>query len=87
MIKNSLKVLFKYFLRFFIKLNLNDKNFISNDFGFSRGTPIDRYYLNRFLKLNKHFIKGEGLEFGSDFYLTKYNSGITNFNVFTSDLD
>jgi SAM-dependent methyltransferase len=84
---SRLKTLFKFFQRFLVKFDLKNDNFISNDFGFSRGTPIDRYYLNRFLKLNKKYIKGVGLEFGSDTYLKKYNSGITNFNVFTSILD
>ena len=82
--KSSLKVLFKYILRFFIKVDLKDNFFISNDFGFSRGNPIDRYYIENFLKKNQNDFVGESLEFGTDFYLKKFNRGITSFNIFTS---
>lgn len=81
---NSLKALFKYFIRFFIKSDFISNDFISNDFGFSRGNPIDRYYIENFLKKNQNDFVGESLEFGTDFYLKKFNRGITSFNIFTS---
>ena len=42
---------------------------ISNDFGLSRGTPIDRYYIESFLKENEVDIKGTALE-DSEFNVT-----------------
>lgn len=83
----SVKVFFNYIIRFLFKVNSSNDDFLSNDFGFSRGTPIDRFYLEKFLLNNKEFIKGECLEFGSDFYLKKFNSKISSFNVFTSIID
>tara|TARA_Y100000385_G_scaffold274995_1_gene318802 strand:+ start:293 stop:985 length:693 start_codon:yes stop_codon:yes gene_type:complete len=87
MITKSLKILFRYLIRSFTKVDLNNNDFISNDFGFGRGTPIDRYYLEIFLKTNQKYFIGESLEFGSDFYLKKYNNRIKSFDVFTSFLD
>jgi SAM-dependent methyltransferase len=31
-------------------------------FGFDRGTPVDRYYLHRFLEAHRHLVKGDVLE-------------------------
>lgn len=50
---------------------------IDRDFGFNLGTPIDRYYIDSFIKNNRHLIKGEVLEIGEDSYSSKYgNQGI-----------
>jgi hypothetical protein len=85
--KSRLKVIFKYIIRFFIKVDLKDNFFVSNDFGFSRGMPIDRYFIENFLKKNQNDFKGVALEFGEDFYLKKFNKGIISFNVLTSNKD
>lgn len=45
---------------------------ISSGWGFDRGTPIDRYYIEKFLNNNKQFIKGNVLEIGDNYYTTKY---------------
>ena len=50
---------------------------IDRDFGFNLGTPIDRYYIDSFIKNNRHLINGEVLEIGEDSYSSKYgNQGI-----------
>ena len=41
---------------------------ISRDFGFDRGTPIDRYYIDRFLERHAAEIVGRVLEIGGDDY-------------------
>ncbi len=47
---------------------------ISDDFGFRRGLPIDRYYINQFLSNHTADIKGRVLEFGDDDYTRKFGS-------------
>ena len=63
--------------------------FISNDFGFSRGTPVDRFYIDRFLKEHSDFIKGKCMEFGDLSYINKYGSSVNrkitfNYSEITS---
>jgi SAM-dependent methyltransferase len=41
---------------------------ISTIFGYDRGRPIDRYYIERFLAAHARDIKGHVLEFGDDSY-------------------
>jgi SAM-dependent methyltransferase len=41
---------------------------VSNIFGYDRGRPIDRYYIERFLSAHAPDIKGHVLEFGDDSY-------------------
>ena len=38
---------------------------ISKDWGYDRGKPIDRYYIERFLSLYKEDIRGRVLEVGT----------------------
>ena len=45
---------------------------ISNDFGFDRGTPIDRYYIERFLERHASEIVGRVLEVGDDAYMRRF---------------
>jgi SAM-dependent methyltransferase len=40
----------------------------NRDFGFTRGQPIDRYYIESFLQRNAEAIHGRVLEIGDDFY-------------------
>src|SRR5262249_18344567 len=56
---------------------------ISRRFGFDRGVPIDRYYIERFLAANRDSIQGRVLEIGDDTYKTHFGNGrITKANVF-----
>lgn len=54
---------------------------ISNFMGTERGTPIDRYYIEQFLKANRRFIKGAVLEIAESDYSKKFDSGVTSFEV------
>ena len=45
---------------------------ISTIFGIDRGTPIDRYYIEKFLKSKSHFIRGSVLEIADNYYSTKF---------------
>ncbi|MCF6153864.1 MAG: glycosyltransferase [Candidatus Brocadia sp.] len=45
---------------------------ISREFGFDRGTAIDRYYIENFLASNANHIRGRVLEIGDDSYTKKY---------------
>ena len=45
---------------------------LSTDFGYSRGTPIDRYYIERFLADHAGDIRGRVLEIGDDSYSRKF---------------
>ncbi len=45
---------------------------LSRKFGFDRGTPIDRFWIESFLNENKRLIKGKCLEITNDFYTKKF---------------
>jgi SAM-dependent methyltransferase len=45
---------------------------IGGDLGWERGTPIDRYYLERFLARNATDIRGRVLELGDDRYIRRF---------------
>jgi len=54
---------------------------ISDVFGLDRGTPIDRYYIERFLEKNRSYIKGHVLEVAENIYTQRLGT-----NVHTSDV-
>ena len=58
---------------------------ISNDFGLSRGTPIDRYYIESFLKENEIDIKGAVLEIAESTYTKQFDHGVTSFEILHVD--
>jgi len=45
---------------------------VSRRFGFDRGQPIDRYYIENFLDENRHYIQGKVLEIGDSTYTNKF---------------
>jgi glycosyltransferase involved in cell wall biosynthesis len=45
---------------------------ISQEFGFDRGLPIDRYYIERFLSTYAADIRGHVLEIGDDLYTRRF---------------
>jgi SAM-dependent methyltransferase len=45
---------------------------LSPHFGFDRGTPIDRYYIEAFLGQNRMLVRGAALEVGDDTYLRRF---------------
>jgi SAM-dependent methyltransferase len=44
----------------------------SRKFGFDRGTPIDRYYIERFLGARANLLQGRSLEVGDDAYTRRF---------------
>lgn len=60
-------------LFFFLIIKLFAKTSpVSNVFGFDRGTPIDRYYIDKFLESNKSKIVGTVLEIAENSYSIKF---------------
>lgn len=48
---------------------------VSRSFGFDRGTPVDRYYIERFLAAHAGDIRGRVLEVGENRYTDRFGSG------------
>jgi hypothetical protein len=61
--------------------NLRTVKPLSRVFGFDRGMPIDRYYIEKFLSANSKYIKGRALEIGESEYTTKFGSDVTTKEV------
>jgi len=78
--------LLRYLTRKKVKIVFNDLKMsrpVSNVFGIDRGTPIDRLYIEKFLRKNSHFIKGKVLEVGESLYSKKFAGGkVTSFEIF-----
>lgn len=58
---------------------------VSRDFGFDRGTPVDRYYIEQFLAANTADIRGHVLEIGDDAYCRSFGTGIERQEVLHVD--
>jgi hypothetical protein len=56
--------------------NLRRLKPFSDYYGFDRGTPIDRYYLDRFLKSHAQSIRGDVLEIQAPAYVNKYGTDV-----------
>lgn len=54
---------------------------LSRKFGLDRGTPIDRHYIEEYLKKNKKHIKGVCLEIGDNRYTKQYGSDVTRSDI------
>jgi glycosyltransferase involved in cell wall biosynthesis len=54
---------------------------ISPDFGFDRGTPVDRYYVEGFLAAYSADIRGRALEVGDASYCRRFGTGIVRQDV------
>lgn len=84
-LKSSSKRLLVKLRQFFsrrIKVKIHEDNFISNDFGFGRGDPVDRFYINSFLMNHERLINGLCLEFGDSEYIDKYGASTSEKNIF-----
>jgi SAM-dependent methyltransferase len=53
----------------------------SRSFGFDRGTPIDRHYIERFLQTNSNLIRGRVLEIGDATYTRKFGPDVQQSDV------
>ncbi len=54
---------------------------VSANFGFDRGTPVDRHYIEAFLDRHRSEITGRVLEVGDDTYSRQFGSGVTRQDV------
>jgi len=55
---------------------------ISREFGFDRGLPVDRHYIERFLSAHSSDIRGRVLEIGDNIYTRKFGRvGVTRSDV------
>ncbi len=55
---------------------------VSTLFGFDRGTPIDRYYIEKFLAGKSHLLRGRVLEIGDSSYSRRFGGdSVTAFDV------
>mgnify|MGYP001215647397 FL=1 len=60
--------------------NLRRLEPFDRDFGFNRGNPVDRYYIEKFLEMNRSVIDGKVLEVGGVDYIRKFGcSQVTPF--------
>lgn len=63
--------------------DLNRTEPVSTVFGIDRGTPIDRYYIEQFLKEHSSDIQGSVLEVADSCYSRKYGSdSVTKYETF-----
>jgi SAM-dependent methyltransferase len=58
---------------------------LSDDFGYDRGTPVDRYYIERFLAQHRSDIRGRVLEVKEPIYTKRFGDRVTRSDVL--DLD
>lgn len=50
-------------------------------FGMTRGTPIDRHYLDRYLHAHRDVIRGRVMEVGSSEYTERFGGDVTSIDV------
>ena len=58
---------------------------LSNSWGFDRGTPIDRYYIERFLQRQARDIRGHVLEVKTSVYATRFGTLVDTADVLDID--
>jgi LmbE family N-acetylglucosaminyl deacetylase/SAM-dependent methyltransferase len=54
---------------------------MSRDWGFERGRPVDRYYIESFLADHSRDIRGRALEIVDDQYIRRFGSGVTRTDI------
>ena len=59
---------------------------LSRHFGYDRGLPVDRYYIEQFLAGNAHVISGRVLEVGDSAYTRRFGgAGVDHVDVLNID--
>jgi hypothetical protein len=71
----------KRFLKQTSWFNLRSVKPISRAFGFDRGTPVDRVYIQHFLEANKKYVKGTLCEIAVNEYSKKYGSNVEKYEI------
>jgi len=54
---------------------------LSDSWGFDRGTPVDRYYIEQFLEQNRQDIRGRVLEIRDSTYTHRFGTGVEQREV------
>ncbi|NIG55283.1 methyltransferase domain-containing protein [Chitinophaga sp. Cy-1792] len=67
--------------------NLRSVKPLSTKFGFDRGTPVDRYYIESFLQQNIAAIHGHVLEIAESSYSKQFGQHVTKFEVLHTKQD
>ena len=83
---NFLRIVYKFIYRNVIKNKsvyfiTSSSKPISNMYGFDRGKPLDRHYIENFLENNKRDVRGTCLELLNDEYTKKYGGARVTKNV------
>lgn len=77
--------LIRYMTRKKVKVVFNDFSItkpVSTLFGYDRGTPIDRYYIEKFLAGKSQLLRGRVLEIGDSSYSRRFGgNNVTAFEV------
>jgi SAM-dependent methyltransferase len=55
--------------------------------GWERGTPVDRYYIERFLEAHRADIHGDALEIYDRAYVDRFGSGLNSVSVLDINID
>lgn len=58
---------------------------LSEHSGYDRGTPVDRFYVERFLDAHRADIRGRVLEVKDDGYTRRFGSGVTRSDIVDVD--
>lgn len=58
---------------------------VSQEMGCDRGTPIDRFYIEKFLTESRKYIKGNIMEIGDNSYTLRFGKDITTSYILTAD--
>lgn len=58
---------------------------LSDSWGFDRGTPVDRYYIDRFLDTHRADVRGSALEVQDSRYTDRFDSGVERKEVLDID--
>lgn len=57
------------------------KNPVNDEWGFNRGLPIDRHYIEKFVQANKSLIQGKVLSIGDDYHAKKYSENLESSDI------
>ena len=64
------------FLRRYLFKYLLPLNPVSREFGYERGTPLDRYYIDHFFEKHRDSIRGDVLEVGDSTYTDRFSAQV-----------
>ncbi|HZG23371.1 MAG TPA: methyltransferase domain-containing protein [Chitinophagaceae bacterium] len=62
-------------------LSLDSTGPVSRFFGEDRGTPIDRYYIDKFLARQSHLVTGTVMEIADDKYIRKFGRNVSTYEI------